>query len=146
MLVLPAQLGRYELTAALGAGAMGEVYRAKDLRLDRDVAIKILPEHFARDPVRRGRFEREAKAIAALSHPNILAIYDYGIEQEILFAVLELLDGETLRGSLRRSVLTWRLLWRWESLSPTVWRQHMPRASFIATSNRRTCFSPRTAE
>ena len=108
MLVLPAQLGRYELTAALGAGAMGEVYRAKDLRLDRDVAIKILPEHFARDPVRRGRFEREAKAIAALSHPNILAIYDYGIEQEILFAVLELLDGETLRGSLRRSVLTWR--------------------------------------
>lgn len=108
MLTLPTQLGRYELVAVLGAGAMGEVYRARDLRLDRDVAIKILPEHFARDPVRRGRFEREAKAIAALAHPNILAIFDYGIEQEILFAVLELLEGETLRDCLRRSILTWQ--------------------------------------
>ncbi|MBC7816080.1 MAG: protein kinase [Planctomycetaceae bacterium] len=108
MLALPAHFGRYELVAALGAGGMGEVYRAKDLRLDREVAIKVLPETFARDPVRRGRFEREAKAIAALAHPNILAIYDYGVEQDILFAVLELLEGETLRGCLRRSVMTWQ--------------------------------------
>src|SRR5262245_24085754 len=70
------RLGPYEILAPLGAGGMGEVYRARDSRLDRDVAIKILPERLARDPQALARFEREAKAVAALSHPNIMAIHD----------------------------------------------------------------------
>jgi tetratricopeptide (TPR) repeat protein len=108
MVALPAQLGRYEVLTPLGAGGMGEVYRAKDHRLDRHVAIKVLPQQFVPDPAWRARFEREARAIAALSHPNILAIYDYGIEQGIPFAVLELLEGETLRSCLSRSALNWQ--------------------------------------
>src|SRR6187431_479863 len=93
-------LGRYEIVSPLGAGGMGEVYRARDSRLDRDVAIKILPESVARDPERLARFEREAKAVAALSHPNILALHDAGTEDGTTFAVMELLDGETLRDRL----------------------------------------------
>src|SRR5437867_11508278 len=95
------RLGPYEILAPLGAGGMGEVYRAPDTRLERDVAIKVLPEHLAASPVALARFERESKAVAALSHPNILALYDVGNEQGISFAVTELLEGETLRGRLR---------------------------------------------
>src|SRR6516165_2871258 len=91
------RLGPYEILGALGAGGMGIVYRARDTRLDRDVALKVLPEAFALDPDRRARFEREAKAVAALSHPNILAIHDYGTHETITYAVMELLEGETLR-------------------------------------------------
>jgi TolB-like protein len=87
---------------------MGEVFRATDTLLAREVAIKVLPDRFTRDPSRLARFEREAKALAALSHPNILAIYDYGCQDGISFAVTELLDGETLRARLRRSPLPWR--------------------------------------
>jgi hypothetical protein len=94
------RLGRYEILQPLGAGGMGEVYRARDTRLDRDVAIKILPESVARDPERLARFDREAKAVAALSHPNILALHDAGTEDGTTFAVMELLDGETLRDRL----------------------------------------------
>ncbi|MFQ5806776.1 MAG: serine/threonine-protein kinase, partial [Phycisphaerae bacterium] len=101
-------LGPYELLAPLGAGGMGEVYRAKDTRLDREVAIKVLPEHMAKDPEVLARFEREAKAVAALSHPNILAIHDVGSERGVPFAVMELLEGETLRDRLRRAALPWR--------------------------------------
>ncbi len=72
-----ARLGPYEILATLGVGGMGEVYRARDLRLEREVAIKVLPEHLAADPEALARFEREAKAVAALSHPNILAIHDF---------------------------------------------------------------------
>src|SRR5712672_2624361 len=72
------KLGPYEVLGALGAGGMGEVYKARDTRLDRIVAIKILPDDFARDPGRRQRFEFEAKALAALNHPNLLSIYDVG--------------------------------------------------------------------
>src|SRR6187455_812213 len=93
-------LGRYEIVSPLGAGGMGEVYRARDSRLDRDVAIKILPESVARDPERLARFDREAKAVAALSHPNILALHDAGTEGSVTFAVMELLDGESLRERL----------------------------------------------
>src|SRR6187431_1268708 len=93
-------LGRYEIVSPLGAGGMGEVYRARDSRLDRDVAIKILPESVARDPERLARFEREAKAVAALSHPNILALHDAGTEDGTTFAVMELLEGETVRERL----------------------------------------------
>jgi serine/threonine protein kinase len=85
---------------------MGEVYRARDAKLDRDVAIKVLPASVANDPDALARFEREAKAVAALSHPNILAIYDFGKQDGIAYAVTELLDGETLRGKLDGGAIT----------------------------------------
>ena len=94
--------------APLGAGGMGEVYRARDPRLDRDVAIKVLPEHLALDSQALARFEREAKALAALSHPNIMAIHDFGADQGLSFAVMELLEGETLRGRFQRAGMEWR--------------------------------------
>src|SRR5687767_2822489 len=106
------RVGPYEVLGAIGAGGMGEVYRARDTRLDRDVAIKVLPPHLADDPAARTRFEREAKAIAALSHPNILAVYDVGLlptagatagqatTDQTAFVVMELLEGETLRERL----------------------------------------------
>ncbi len=94
------RLGPYEILSPLGAGGMGEVYRARDKKLDRDVAIKVLPGSVAADPDTLARFEREAKAVAALSHPNILAIHDFGDQDGIAYAVMELLEGETLRGKL----------------------------------------------
>jgi eukaryotic-like serine/threonine-protein kinase len=102
------RLGPYEVLASIGAGGMGEVYRARDARLDRVVAIKVLPERMAKDPVALARFVREAKAVAALSHPNILAIYDVGREQGIHFAVMELLEGQTLRSRIEHVRLPWR--------------------------------------
>ncbi|MDX2041891.1 MAG: serine/threonine-protein kinase [Acidobacteriota bacterium] len=101
-------LGHYELTSLLGAGGMGEVYRARDLRLDRDVAVKILPEHLAQDVEALRRFEREAKAVAALSHPNILSIFDFGTDEGTSYAVMELLKGETLRDRIQHGTLAWR--------------------------------------
>lgn len=101
-------LGHYRIAALLGKGGMGEVYRAHDTRLDRDVAVKILPGHLAQDAEALRRFEREAKAVAALSHPNILAIFDFGTESHVSYAVMELLEGETLRARLSREVLPWR--------------------------------------
>src|SRR5215831_12454568 len=97
---LPAgtRLGPYEILSPLGAGGMGEVYRARDRKLDRDVAIKVLPAHLTSDPDALSRFEREAKAVAALSHPNILAIHDFGTHDGLTYTVTELLEGETLRG------------------------------------------------
>ncbi|HVE66124.1 MAG TPA: protein kinase, partial [Thermoanaerobaculia bacterium] len=91
------RLGPYEILAPSGAGGMGEVYRGRDRKLDRDVAIKVLPESVAADPDTLARFEREAKAVAALSHPNILSIFDFGRHEGISYAVTELLEGETLR-------------------------------------------------
>ena len=99
------RLGPYEIVSPLGAGGMGEVYRARDTRLRREVAVKVLPEATARDPEALARFERETRAVAALSHPNILAIHDVGREGEISYAVLELLDGETLRERILRGPL-----------------------------------------
>jgi hypothetical protein len=93
-------LGPYEVVAPLGAGGMGEVYRARDTRLGREVAIKVLPGAFAADRERLARFEREARAIASLSHPNILALHDLGTHEGTTFAVMELLEGETLRTRL----------------------------------------------
>jgi len=95
-----AKLGPYEILAPLGAGGMGEVYRARDGRLGRDVAVKVLPEKFTTDPEAVARFEREAFAVAALSHPNILSIFDFGQEGAVSFVVTELLEGETLREKL----------------------------------------------
>ncbi|HMA17348.1 MAG TPA: protein kinase [Thermoanaerobaculia bacterium] len=101
-------LGRYEVLAPLGAGGMGEVYRARDLRLGREVAVKVLPEHLSEDAGALTRFEREARAIAALSHPNLLAIYDFGEDGGISFAVTELLHGETLRAALAAGAMPWK--------------------------------------
>jgi eukaryotic-like serine/threonine-protein kinase len=103
------RLGPYEIVAALGAGGMGEVYRARDTRLRRDVALKILPSDVAADPSRRIRFEHEARATAALNHPNIVAVYDVGSENDLFFMVSELVDGETLRGARpgQRRTLDW---------------------------------------
>ena len=89
-------LGRYELQALLGAGGMGEVYRARDTRLNRVVAVKVLLPQLASDARLRERFEREARAVAALSHPNICAVYDVGDTPSTSYLVMELLDGETL--------------------------------------------------
>jgi len=90
------RIGPYEIVAPLGAGGMGEVYRARDTRLNREVAIKVLPERVAADPDALARFEREAKAVASLSHPNILSIFDVGTEGGVAYAVTELLEGQTL--------------------------------------------------
>jgi serine/threonine protein kinase len=124
------RLGPYEIVAIIGAGGMGDVYRARDPRLGRDIAIKVLPTAFSADADRLHRFEQEAHAAAALNHPNILAVYDIGTQADAPFIVSELLEGQTLRdrpfrlrtGSRRRTI----------------------RALFIAISNPRTCSSPRT--
>jgi len=102
------RLGPYAITSALGAGGMGEVYLARDTRLRRDVAIKVLPSYPAGDPNALARFEHEARAVAALSHPNILAIHDFGTDQGVTYAVMELLEGETLRQRLVQSPIPWR--------------------------------------
>lgn len=102
------RLAQYEVLSPLGSGGMGEVYRARDLRLDREVAIKVMADHVAADPEMRRRFETEAKAVAALSHPGILSIYELVIVDGIPVAIMELLEGETLRERLRRGALEWR--------------------------------------
>jgi serine/threonine protein kinase len=99
------RVGPYEILGPLGAGGMGEVYRANDARLSREVAIKVLPKQVAGDEGFLGRFEREAKAVAALSHPGILAIFDFGTHDGLAYAVTELLEGETLRARLASGAL-----------------------------------------
>jgi Tol biopolymer transport system component len=94
------RLGHYEILGPIGAGGMGEVFKARDSKLARDVAVKVLPERLAEDPDALSRFEREARAVAALSHPNILAIHDFGREGSTAYAVMELLEGDTLRRHL----------------------------------------------
>jgi serine/threonine protein kinase len=101
-----ARLGPYEILAPLGAGGMGEVYRARDTRLKREVALKVLPSHYSADVDRLKRFEQEAESASALNHPNILAIYDIGMQDGSPYIVSELLEGETLRGRLAGGALT----------------------------------------
>ena len=100
MLIAGTKLGPYEIVAPLGAGGMGEVYRARDPRLGREVAIKVVPESFASDPNRLRRFEQEARAVGALNHPNILSVHDRGVQNGTHYIVTELLDGATLREKL----------------------------------------------
>jgi serine/threonine protein kinase len=107
-LVLGSRLGPYEILAAIGAGGMGEVYRARDTRLNRDVAVKVIAAGLADSPDALARFEREARAVAALAHPNILALHDVGLADGISYAVAELLDGESLRDALRTGPLPLR--------------------------------------
>jgi eukaryotic-like serine/threonine-protein kinase len=102
------RLGPYEIVAPIGAGGMGEVYKARDARLDRTVAIKILPPEMATDPERRRRFEQEARAVAALSHPNIVSVYDVGEQDQVVFLVEEMIEGEPLRALIDRGELTLR--------------------------------------
>jgi len=105
-LVPGAKLGPYQISAALGAGGMGEVYRARDTRLGRDVAIKVLPSHLSGNPDLKARFEREARSISSLNHPHICTLYDVGRQDGIDFLVMELLEGETLAGRLQKGALS----------------------------------------
>jgi serine/threonine protein kinase len=102
------KLGPYEIQSLIGAGGMGEVYRARDGRLDRTVAIKVLPISFSADRDRLQRFAQEARSAAALNHPNILSIFDIGDNRGAPYVVSELLEGETLRGCLKRGPLSFR--------------------------------------
>lgn len=101
-----ARLGPYEILSSIGSGGMGEVYRALDSRLGREVAIKVLPSNLARDNEALGRFEKEARTLAALSHPGILTLFDFGNEQGVVYAVMELLAGKTLREHLNEGPVT----------------------------------------
>ncbi len=96
------RLGTYEIIALIGAGGMGEVYRARDTKLGRDVAIKVLPEEFSQDKERLARFEREAKLLASLNHPNIASIYGFEQHERTHYLVLELVAGETLAERIAR--------------------------------------------
>src|SRR5436309_959553 len=100
------KLGPYEIQSPQGAGGMGEVYRARDTRLDRTVAVKVLPVHLSSNPDLRARFEREAKSISAFQHPNICVLYDVGSQDNVDFLVMEYLEGETLYARLARKPLS----------------------------------------
>src|SRR6266699_2489150 len=100
-----ARLGPFEILSPLGAGGMGEVYKARDTRLERTVAIKVLPQHLSSSPEVRQRFEREAKTISQLSHPHICALYDVGNQDGVEYLVMEYLEGETLQERLARGPL-----------------------------------------
>src|ERR1700737_2883024 len=104
-LALGSHLGPYEILAALGAGGMGEVYKARDTRLNRIVAIKVLPESLAADPQFRERFDREARTISQLDHPHICALYDVGEQDGTSFLVMPYLEGETLEARLKNGAL-----------------------------------------
>jgi serine/threonine protein kinase len=107
------KLGRYEILSLIGVGGMGEVYRARDTRLDRTVAIKVLPEHLSNKSQQRDRFEREGKAVSTLNHPHICALYDVGCEDGVDYLVMEFLEGETLAHRLKRGPLPLDLVFRY---------------------------------
>src|SRR5215468_3274664 len=100
------KLGPYEILSSLGSGGMGEVYRARDTRLERTVAIKVLPAHLSADPVRKQRFEREAKTISSLNHPHICVLYDVGHQEGTDYLVMECVEGETLAKRLEKGPLS----------------------------------------
>src|SRR5499427_5710571 len=101
-LTIGTQFGSHEIISLLGKGGMGEVYRARDTKLKREIAIKILPDEFSRDPSRVSRFQREAELLASLNHPNIAAIYDLQEAEQTRFLVLELVEGATLAERIQR--------------------------------------------
>ncbi|HEV2063746.1 MAG TPA: serine/threonine-protein kinase, partial [Thermoanaerobaculia bacterium] len=104
------RLGPYEIVGPLGSGGMGEVYRARDARLERDVAIKVLPEQFSSDRERLSRFEREARSASALNHPNVVTIYDVGQSNSIFYIAMELVEGKTVRELIASGALLLRKL------------------------------------
>src|SRR5205814_5078352 len=99
------KLGPYEIIGPLGAGGMGEVYRAHDTRLGRDVAVKILPAEFCSDPIRKQRFDREARTISGLNHPNICVLHDVGSQNGLDYLVMEYIEGDTLASRLYKGPL-----------------------------------------
>ena len=127
------RLGRYEIVAPIDAGGMGEVYRAHDGELGRVVAVKVLPAAFADHPDRLRRFELEARAAAALNHPNILAVYDLGRHDGTPYIVSELLEGQTLRARLDGAALPFRTAVESVSRSPRGWRPRMRKGSCTGT-------------
>ncbi len=147
-------LAQYRITAALGAGGMGEVWRAEDTKLGREVALKVLPSEFAEDPERMARFEREAKVLASLNHPNIAILF--GLEtaentnagngaEKTMFLIMELVEGEDLSERIPRGPVPSTRRFRSHDRSPTRWRRRTRRASSIAISNRPTSSSRETA-
>jgi serine/threonine protein kinase len=139
------RLGPYEVVGTLGAGGMGEVYRARDTRLRREVAIKVLPDSFASDVDRLLRFEQEARAVGALSHPNILAVHDIGAQSGIHYIVTELLDGETLREKLSNGALPTRRATDYALQIAQGWRRRTRRVLSTEILSRKTCSSPKMA-
>ena len=127
------KLGPYEILAPLGAGGMGEVYRARDSRLKRDVAIKVLSESVASDADRRKRFEQEARSASALNHPNIVTIYDIGTSDSTVYIAMELVEGKTLREILHDGPLPTGACSTSRSRSPTAWPRRMRPASCTGT-------------
>ncbi len=129
-----ATLGHFEILGSLGRGGMGD-YRARDSRLRREVAIKVLPVSFAREPDRIARFEREARAASAMNHPNIVSVYDIGRENSTYWIVSELVDGETLRKTIDHGPLPARKAIEIAVQIAEGWRRHMRPASCTATSS-----------
>jgi eukaryotic-like serine/threonine-protein kinase len=123
------RLGTYEILGPLGSGGMGEVYRARDTRLDRTVAVKVLAPELAGDAEFRARFAHEAKAISALNHPHICGLFDIGRDHETEYLVLEFLDGETLAARLERGALPLAQVLRFGIESRTRLRPHTGTAS-----------------
>ena len=132
------RLGAYEVFALIGAGGMGEVYRAHDARLGRDVAIKVVPAELSADSERLHRFEQEARSAAALNHPNILAVYDIGRHDGAPYIVSELLEGETLRERLTSGSLPVRKAIEYAVQIARGSPPRTRRASCIAISSQRT--------
>jgi serine/threonine protein kinase len=133
-------LSHYRILSKLGAGGMGEVYRPRDARLDRDVAIKLLPADFAKDQDRLHRFEQEARATSALNHPNILTIHDIGSHDGSPFIVAELLEGEELRRLIQDGPLPQRKAVDYaQQIASGLAAAHSKGASRTATSSRRIC-------
>jgi hypothetical protein len=137
--------GPYEILSPLGAGGMGEVFLARDTKLNRDVAIKVLPATFAQDPARVARFRREAQLLASLNHPNIAAIHGLEESEGVVALALELVEGEDLAERLKRAAIPVEEAIPIASRPRKGSRPRTRRASSIATSNRRTSRSPRTA-
>ncbi len=126
-------LSHYKVIEKIGQGGMGEVYRAEDTNLSRDVAIKVLPEQFTKDPQRLARFEREAKLLASLNHPNIAAIYGLEEADGKRFLVLELVEGQTLAEKVAKGQCQLRKPWRYAARLPRELKRLMRKVSSTAT-------------
>ena len=122
-------ISHYKVIEKIGQGGMGEVYRAEDTTLKRDVAIKVLPEQFTKDPQRLARFEREAQLLASLNHPNIAAIHSFEHADEIHFLVLELVPGETLAEKVAKAQCQLKRLWKSAARLLREWKLPMRRVS-----------------
>src|SRR5271169_3248077 len=138
-------LGNYEILDKLGEGGMGEVWRARDTRLGRSVALKVLPPELANDTNRRQRFEAEARAVGQLSHPNIVAVYDVGQQDGLGYMVSELVEGESLRALINKGRCLSANSWTLAHRLPTALPPRMVPASSTAISSRKTSWSRATA-